>query len=103
MKEYEVNFSLNYTEVVEAENKADAEQQFSELFSSSEDLLEYGTTTVKRAGNTADKKTHLLIDLYSGVSTMITDKDAAGWKADTQRKKGAKIVWRGEEHILVQL
>jgi hypothetical protein len=46
---------------------------------------------------------YLLIDLYSGVSTMITEKDAAGWKVDTKRKKGAKIVWQGEEHLLIQL
>lgn len=52
-KLYEVTFTLKVTELIEAEDKEDAEQQFSELFSSPEELLECGSYTVKRIKETA--------------------------------------------------
>lgn len=46
---------------------------------------------------------YLLIDLYDGSNRLINEDEAAEWKTDTRRKKGAKIVWQGEEHLLIQL
>ena len=47
-KLYEVTYTLKVTELVEAEDKEDAEQQFSELWSSPEELLECGTYKIQR-------------------------------------------------------
>lgn len=47
-KLYEVTFTLKVTELIEAEDKEDAEQAFNELFSSGDDLLECGKFTIKR-------------------------------------------------------
>ena len=52
-KLYEVTFTLKITELVEADNKEDAEQAFSELFSSAEDLIDCGKYTIKRVKETA--------------------------------------------------
>ena len=46
-KLYTVTVTLEVTEQVVADNKEDAEQAFSELFSSGEELLEYATYKVK--------------------------------------------------------
>ena len=42
-KLYEVTYTLKVTELIEANNKEDAEQQFSELFRSPDELLECGS------------------------------------------------------------
>ena len=47
-KLYEVTFTLNVTEIVEADNEADAAQAFSELFSSPNDLVDCGTYKIQR-------------------------------------------------------
>lgn len=52
-KLYEVTFTLKVTELVEAEDKEDAEQQFSEMWVSAEDFLECGSYKIKRVKQTA--------------------------------------------------
>ena len=47
-KLYEVTFTVKVTELIEADNKQDAEQQFSELFSSPGDLIECGSYKITR-------------------------------------------------------
>ena len=48
MKKYEVTFTVEVTEVIEADSREDAEQAFSELFGSAYELTEdYGVYTVK--------------------------------------------------------
>ena len=49
-KLYEVTYTLTVTETVEAENKAEAEQAFSELFSDAQDLLDIGKYKIKSLG-----------------------------------------------------
>jgi|LauGreDrversion4_2_1035121.scaffolds.fasta_scaffold255916_6 hypothetical protein len=46
-KRYQVTYTLTVTEEVEAVDKQDAEQAFSELFSDAQDLLEMGKYKVK--------------------------------------------------------
>ena len=53
-KLYTVTYTLTVTEEVEADNKADAEQAFSELFSDAQDLLEMGKYKVKCLGKADD-------------------------------------------------
>ena len=48
MKTYLVKFTVEVYEEIEAESAEDAEQAFSELWSSADDLVqEYGVTTVE--------------------------------------------------------
>ena len=49
-KRYQVTYTLTVTEEVEAEDKEDAEQAFSELFSDAQDLLEMGKYKIKSLG-----------------------------------------------------
>jgi hypothetical protein len=46
-KKYQVTYTLTVTEEVEAVDKQDAEQAFSELFSDAQDLLEMGKYKIK--------------------------------------------------------
>jgi hypothetical protein len=46
-KRYQVTYTLTVTEEVEAVDKQDAEQAFSELFSDAQDLLEMGKYKIK--------------------------------------------------------
>jgi len=46
-KKYQVTYTLTVTEEVEAVDKQDAEQAFSELFSDAQDLLEMGEYKIK--------------------------------------------------------
>lgn len=48
LKTYEVTYTLTVTERVEAVNKEEAEQAFSELFSDANDLTCLGKYKVKR-------------------------------------------------------
>ena len=50
MKVYLVKYTLEVCEEIEANSKAEAEQTFSEMFSSAEDMCEMGTTTVEYLG-----------------------------------------------------
>jgi hypothetical protein len=49
-KLYQVTYTLKVTEEVEAENKEDAEQVFSELFSDANDLTCLGKYKIKSLG-----------------------------------------------------
>jgi hypothetical protein len=48
LKTYQVTYTLTVTETVEAENKADAEVAFSELWTDAGDLVDMGTYKIKR-------------------------------------------------------
>ena len=52
-KLYQVTYTLEVTELVEADSKEDAEQAFSEQFSDAQDLLEMGKYKVKRVKESA--------------------------------------------------
>lgn len=104
MKEFEVTFTLNHSEIVEADTKADAEQEFSEMFSSGADLLDYGTTTVKAVGKVKKPAAkYLLIDAYDHTSRIIGEKEAKEWIEGEAAVKGARKVWNCEEAIIVKL
>ena len=47
-KQYKVTYTLEVTEIVEADSKEDAEQAFSELFSDANDLTCLGKYKIKR-------------------------------------------------------
>lgn len=53
-KLYEVTYTLQITEQVEADSKADAEQAFSELFSDAADLTCLGKYKIKCLGKVED-------------------------------------------------
>lgn len=101
MKEFEVTFTLNHTEIVEADSKSAAEQEFSELFSEASDLLEYGNYIVKRVG--AVKKEYLFIDAYTQESRLISSTEALEWIEGDKPVKGSHKVWNCEEAIIIKL
>ena len=46
---YEINFTLEVQEFVEAESREEALQEFSEMYST-DDLLDYGVVTIAETG-----------------------------------------------------
>ena len=46
---------------------------------------------------------YLLIDLYDSSNRILSVSEAKEWKSGIKVSKGAKNVWHGEEHLLIQL
>ena len=55
MKTYKVIFTLQQVALVTANNKLDAEQAFNELYSSGDELLEYGQYEVIEYSSTNEE------------------------------------------------
>lgn len=46
---------------------------------------------------------YILIELYTGKSLRISQKEFKEWTSTMELKKGSDNVWIGEEHIIIEV